>query len=60
MSTSGSFSSNVIFQPSKEQMRASQPLDYFLERYDGNNIEIKPENMPDFTAYVMPLLTKIG
>lgn len=51
---------NVVFQPSKEQLRASQPLFYFLQRYDGKDIEILPQNMPDFTAYVMPMLTKIG
>ncbi|ALV21143.1 MULTISPECIES: DEAD/DEAH box helicase [Carnobacterium] len=53
-------SGNVIFQPSKEQLRTVQPLRYFLQRYDGKDIEILPENMPDFTAYVMPLLTKMG
>lgn len=51
---------HVIFQPSKEQMRAFQPLQNFLQRYDGEEVVIDPVDMPDFTAYVLPLLAKIG
>ena len=41
-------------------MRAYRPLQQFLQRYDSDNITIEPADMPDFTAYVMPLLVKIG
>lgn len=41
-------------------MRAYRPLQQFLQRYDGDNITIESADMPDFTAYVMPLLVKIG
>lgn len=51
---------HAIFQPSKEQLRAYQPLQNFLQRYDGKEVVIDPVNMPDFTAYVLPLLAKIG
>lgn len=50
----------VIFQPSKEQLRAFQPLQNFLQRYDGKEVKIDSIDMPDFTSYVMPLLAKIG
>ncbi|MGX7417720.1 SNF2 helicase associated domain-containing protein [Carnobacterium gallinarum] len=53
-------SKHAIFQPSKEQLRAFQPLQNFLQRYDGTEVAIDPVNMPDFTAYVLPLLAKIG
>ncbi|WP_373471119.1 SNF2 helicase associated domain-containing protein [Carnobacterium alterfunditum] len=53
-------SDNIVFKPSLEQMRAYRPLQQFLQRYDGDNITIESADMPDFTAYVMPLLVKIG
>lgn len=53
-------SENIIYLPSSEQLQVLEPLKSFLDRYDSENIEIRKENLPDFTAYVMPLLKKIG
>lgn len=51
---------DTIFKPTSDQVKAIQPLQSFLQRHEGENIEINQEDMPDFTAYVMPLLSKLS
>lgn len=49
-----------IYQPTREQLKAIQPLQSFLQRHEGNRIDIQPEDMPDFTAYVLPMISKLA
>lgn len=51
---------DTIFKPEPEQIKAIQPLQSFLQRHESNAIEIHQEDMPDFTAYVMPMLSKLA
>lgn len=51
---------DTIYKPTREQIKAIQPLQSFLQRHDGNRIDIQQEDMPDFTAYVLPMLSKLA
>lgn len=51
---------DTIYDPTREQVKAIQPLQSFLQRHEGDGIEIQQEDMPDFTAYVLPMLSKLA
>lgn len=51
---------NMIFQPTPEQMKNFQGMNYYIERYGNQEIPISTTNTPKFTNYVLPLLKKVG
>ncbi|SFH67384.1 DEAD/DEAH box helicase [Pisciglobus halotolerans] len=51
---------NLFYIPSWKQLETIKPLRTFLAKYKGDQILIHPEEMPDFTAYVLPLVSTLG